>query len=71
MQVDEMLFRTGNYRARHLSPADLALIRSLNQQCSDFFMMQNGTPASEADAKEIFDAVLPGRRVEYEKALST
>ena len=63
MQVDEILFRTGNYRATLLSPADLALIRS--------FMMQNGAPASEADAKEIFDAVPPGRRVEYEKALST
>jgi GNAT superfamily N-acetyltransferase len=62
--VDETLFRIGNYRARRLLPADLPFIRTFNQQCSDFFMLQNGAPPNEAEAEEIFNEVPPGRRVE-------
>ncbi len=64
MQVDEILFSIGRYRARRLWPMDLPLIRTFNQQCSDFFMLQNGTPPNEVEAEEVFNEVPPGRRVE-------
>jgi hypothetical protein len=43
---------------------DVPLIRTFNQQCSDFFVVQNGTPPNEIDAEEVFNEVPPGRRVE-------
>lgn len=64
MRVDESVFTTGDYCARLLRRTDLALIRVFNEQCSDFFMMQNGAQPAEKDAVEIFEAVPSGRRVE-------
>jgi GNAT superfamily N-acetyltransferase len=43
---------------------DLPAIRTFNQQCSDFFVLQNGTPPSEIEAEEVFNEVPPGRGVE-------
>ena len=43
---------------------DLPLVRTFNQQCSDFFMLQNGAPPNEAEAEEVFNEVPPERRVE-------
>jgi hypothetical protein len=57
MQVDEILFSIGSYRAGRLWPTDLPLIRTFNQQCSDFFMLQNGTPPNEVEAQEILEGV--------------
>jgi hypothetical protein len=64
MQGDEILFSIGSYRARRLWPMDLPLIRTFNQQCSDFFMLQNETPPKKVKAEEVFNEVPPGRRVE-------
>ena len=62
--LDESLFRIGIYRTRLLWPTDLPFIRTFNEQCSDFFVLQNGAPPNEAEAEEIFNEVPPGRRVE-------
>jgi GNAT superfamily N-acetyltransferase len=62
--LDECLFCIGTYRARRLWPADLPLIRTFNQQCADFFILQNGNSPDEAEAEEIFNELPPGRRVE-------
>ena len=64
MQVDEILFSTGDYRARQLWPADLPLVWTFNQECSDFFMLQNGTPPKETEAQGIFTDVPLGRKIE-------
>ena len=63
MQVDEILFSTGDYRARRLWPADLPLVWTFNQECSDFFMLQNGT-RQEAKVKgstELAEVLDPAR----------
>jgi RimJ/RimL family protein N-acetyltransferase len=64
MQVDDILFSIGNCPAKRLWPADMPIIRTFNQQCSDFFMLQNGTLPNQAEAEEIFNEVPPGRSVE-------
>jgi hypothetical protein len=64
MQVDDNLFSIGNYPAKRLWPADMPIIRTFNQQCSDFFMLQNETPPKKVKAEEVFNEVPPGRRVE-------
>jgi RimJ/RimL family protein N-acetyltransferase len=33
------------------------LVIQLNKDCSDFFLLQNGVPPSEGDAREIFEQV--------------
>jgi hypothetical protein len=43
---------------------DLGAIRTFNQQCSDFFVLQNGTPPGEIQAEEVFKEVTPGRGIE-------
>ena len=64
MQIDEILFSTGNYLARRLCPADLALVLTFSQRCSDLFMLQNGTPPNGAEAEKIFIEAPPGRKIE-------
>ena len=64
MQVDEILFSTGDCRARRLWLADLPLIWTFNQECSDFFMLQNGTPPKDAEAEKIFTDVPLDHKIE-------
>jgi hypothetical protein len=63
-QMNEILFSIGSHRARQLWLMDLPAILTFNQQCSDFFVLQNGTPPSEIEAEEVFNEVPPGREVE-------
>jgi GrpB-like predicted nucleotidyltransferase (UPF0157 family)/GNAT superfamily N-acetyltransferase len=53
----QVLFGTAHFTAQLLSVADLDLIIQLNNNCSDFFLFQNGLPPSEADAREIFEFI--------------
>jgi GNAT superfamily N-acetyltransferase len=64
MQTERVLFIIGAHRARRLWPADLPLIRVLNNQCSDFFLLQNGTLASEAEARGILYEVPAERKLD-------
>jgi GrpB-like predicted nucleotidyltransferase (UPF0157 family)/GNAT superfamily N-acetyltransferase len=52
-----ILFETARFTAQLLSVADLDLVIQLNKDCSDFFLLQNGVPPSEGDAREIFEQV--------------
>ena len=60
----ESLFCIGSYHARRLRQVDLPLVWTLNEQCSDFFVLQNGAPADEDEAQKIFSEVPPGRSVD-------
>src|ERR1700722_7009316 len=53
------LFQTTHFTAEELSPANLDLVILLNDKCMDFFLLQNGQPPSEADAREVFELVPP------------
>jgi GrpB-like predicted nucleotidyltransferase (UPF0157 family)/GNAT superfamily N-acetyltransferase len=53
----ELLFKTTHFTAEGLSPADHDLVILLNDTCRDFFLLQNGQPPSEADAREVFESV--------------
>jgi hypothetical protein len=64
MQLDEILFSSENYLATRLWPTDLPLVLTFSQRCSDFFMLQNGTPPNEAKAEKIFIEVPPRRKIE-------
>lgn len=55
----EILFQTAHFTAEELSPADLDLVILLNDVCRDFFLLQNGQPPSEADAREVFESAPP------------
>jgi RimJ/RimL family protein N-acetyltransferase len=57
--IRKILFKTTHFRAELLSPADLDLVVLLNNACRDFFLLQNGQPPSEADAREVFESVPP------------
>src|SRR3979490_1827680 len=63
------LFRIDPYMAKRLSQADLGLIETLNQQCTEFFMLQNGLPPSEADAREVFEKFPAGCNAEDKLAI--
>ena len=64
-----VLFRIDPYMAKRLSRADLGLIETLNQQCTEFFMLQNGLPPSEADAREVFEKFPAGCNAEDKLAI--
>jgi RimJ/RimL family protein N-acetyltransferase len=57
--IRKSLFKTTRFTAEGLSSADLDLVILLNDACRDFFLLQNGQPPSEADAREVFKSVLP------------
>ena len=59
MTSRENLFETAHFAAELLSPADLDLVILLNDTCRDFFLLQNGHPPNEADAREVFESVPP------------
>ena len=55
----KILFKTAHFTAQLLSPADLDLVILLNDACRDFYLLQNGLPPNEADAREVFAAAPP------------
>ena len=55
----QILFETARFTAELLSAADLDLVIQLNKTCSDFFLLQNGLPPSEGDAREALEFVPP------------
>jgi RimJ/RimL family protein N-acetyltransferase len=57
--IRKILFKTTHFTAEGLSSADLDLVILLNNACRDFFLLQNGQPPSEADAREVFESVPP------------
>lgn len=59
MTIRKILFKTTHFTAEGLSSADLDLVILLNNACRDFFLLQNGKPPSEADAREVFESVAP------------
>lgn len=59
MIIRKILFKTTHFTAEQLSSADFDLVIRLNNACRDFFLLQNGQPASEADAREVFASVPP------------
>ena len=59
MTSRKILFKTAHFAAELLSLTDLDLVILLNDSCSDFFLLQNGVPSSEGDAREVFESVPP------------
>jgi RimJ/RimL family protein N-acetyltransferase len=55
----KILLKTAHFTAEGLSSVDLDLLILLNNACRDFFLLQNGQPPSEADAREVFESVPP------------
>lgn len=48
-------------RLRQLSERDLGAVQHLCEQCSDYFLLHEGTPAPSDAAAEIFSALPPGK----------
>jgi hypothetical protein len=65
MTSRENLFKTAHFAAELLSLRDLDLVILLNDTCCDFFLLQNGQPPSEADAREVFESVPPAMPRSY------
>jgi RimJ/RimL family protein N-acetyltransferase len=59
MRTRKNLFKTAHFTGELLLPADLGLVIQLNERCADFFLFQNGQLPNEADAREVFESVLP------------
>ena len=59
MTIRKILFKTTHFTAEQLSLVDLNLVILLNNACRDFFLLQNGQPPSDADAREFFESVPP------------
>lgn len=57
MTIRKILFKTAHFTAEGLSSADLDTVILLNNACRDFFLLQNGQPPSEVDAREVFESV--------------
>jgi RimJ/RimL family protein N-acetyltransferase len=59
MTSRKILFETAHFAAELLSLTDLDLVILLNDACCDFFLLQNGQPPSEADARGALESVPP------------
>ena len=53
------LFQTDHFTAERLSLPDLDLVSNLNRECADFFKLQNGMSATDADDREFFAPAPP------------
>lgn len=54
----------GDGRFKLLSPSDSPAVFDLYVRCHDYFILQDGEPASIADAEALFTDVPPGKRPE-------